>query len=361
MLGIAGGAWLARRWQSAHAPLVPSLWGMIMVSLAALSLSGQWLPMTIPWVSGQLVAVGLGAGLWLVPAQTLLQRASKLSERGAVMAVANVVQVVAVGVVIGAALMGWAGAGGWVMQAEVVAYLTILIAAVLLLRLRWAPVAWMIEHGARLRYGLVAGGQQHIPREGGAVIIANHPSYADPMILGSVCDRELKFIAFAPLISKWRPLASFAQWAGAILIDGTGPRRALRASIDAAVEAAKAGEVVVIFPEGKSRNGGIHSFGAGFQRIAQRAGVPVIPAYIDGMHGSLLGWLELRRWRWRPQVRAYNSVRYWLKMLPQLLPMKQSRAWPMNQRWRVVSKIPAPLALKLSPALVAPSPSGCGG
>ena len=308
VVGIAGGAYLAKRWQSLHAPLVPSLLGGVLITAVTASLASSW------WQDGvsttkimhaawQLALVGVGAGLWAIPAQTLLQTASDITERGAVVAVANCTHVL--GIVGGATLMGWGGAVSWQFQLTIVMWLALTSSAILLVRLGWAPFAWLLEHGCRWHSGLTAHGTAHIPATGGGIIISNHPSYSDPILLAAACPRRVRFIAYAPLMTKYRLLASFCRWAGVILIDGEGSHRALRASIDAAVEAAQAGELVVIFAEGKiSRSGALHRFAAGFRRIAQRANVPVIPAHIDGMYGGLTSRNAQRRLRWRRQVQV---------------------------------------------------------
>ena len=102
-------------------------------------------------------------------------------------------------------------------------------------------------------------------------------------------------------------------------------------SIEQAVEAAKAGETVVIFPEGKlTRNGGLHAFSAGFQRIAQRAGVPIIPVHIHGMYGSVLSRAEQRSARFRPLVQ-FGLVSHWPQDTAPAEAHRVSLVWLTNQ------------------------------
>jgi 1-acyl-sn-glycerol-3-phosphate acyltransferase len=104
----------------------------------------------------------------------------------------------------------------------------------------------------RIAFRLTAEGVELVPGEGGLIVAANHVSYLDPLVLGAVFPRpELGSI-----------------------------KRALRALEE--------GEVVGIFPEGaRSRDGSLQPFERGVALLAARAGVPVVPAFIDGTHRAM--------------------------------------------------------------------------
>jgi 1-acyl-sn-glycerol-3-phosphate acyltransferase len=128
-------------------------------------------------------------------------------------------------------------------------------------------------------------GEEHLPRSGGFVLSANHMSNLDPWPLGIPLypDRQLRFMAKVEMYKP--PLKWILEPAGAFPVRrGMGDEEAM----DRAVELAKAGEVVAIFPEGTRRNKGRikkkHTARphAGAARVALTAGVPLVPAAIGG-------------------------------------------------------------------------------
>jgi 1-acyl-sn-glycerol-3-phosphate acyltransferase len=128
-------------------------------------------------------------------------------------------------------------------------------------------------------------GEEHLPRNGGFVLSANHMSNLDPWPLGIPLypKRQLRFMAKAEMYKG--PLKWILEAAGAFPVRrGMGDEEAM----ERAVELAKAGEVVAIFPEGTRRNKGRikkkHKARphAGAARVALTAGVPLVPAAIGG-------------------------------------------------------------------------------
>jgi 1-acyl-sn-glycerol-3-phosphate acyltransferase len=136
----------------------------------------------------------------------------------------------------------------------------------------------------KLLFRLRASGREHLPREGGYVLSANHISNFDPWPLGLPLfpRRQLRFMAKVELFRS--PLWPILKTAGAFKVRrGEGDEEA----IATAVRLAREGEVVVIFPEGTRREKGLvkkfeprpHT---GAARVALEARVPLIPAAIAG-------------------------------------------------------------------------------
>lgn len=127
-------------------------------------------------------------------------------------------------------------------------------------------------------------GEENLPREGGYVLSANHMSNIDPWPLGLPLypDRQLRFMAKSEMYRA--PFKWVLEPAGAFPVRrGMGDEEAMQR----AVELAKAGEVVAIFPEGTRRNKGVvkrHKARpkSGAARVALQAGVPLVPAAIGG-------------------------------------------------------------------------------
>src|SRR5437867_3178516 len=144
-----------------------------------------------------------------------------------------------------------------------------------------ALLSWPI---VTILFRLRAKGVENLPAEGGYVLAANHNSNLDPWPLGiSVFPRRfLRFMAKSELF--WWPLGPIIAAAGAFKV-----RRGERdmEAIETAEQLCRAGEVVVMFPEGTRRKKGLRKkwearAHTGAARIALRARVPLVPAAIKG-------------------------------------------------------------------------------
>lgn len=139
---------------------------------------------------------------------------------------------------------------------------------------------------AKLLYRVRTRGAAQIPAQGGVLILANHLSYVDPVVLQLACPRPIRFIGHKSLREN-----PFFDWvfrmSGAIPIASKNSTDAMRR----AIRALEAGEVVAIFPEGQiSRTGQLMAIQRGFEVIARRAKAPVVPAFIDGVWGSVFSF-----------------------------------------------------------------------
>jgi 1-acyl-sn-glycerol-3-phosphate acyltransferase len=139
----------------------------------------------------------------------------------------------------------------------------------------------------RFVFRLEIHGKEHIPRQGGFVLAANHHSNFDPWPLGVPLypQRFLRFMAKSELY--WWPLGVLLNAGGAFPVR-RGERDAQ--AIETAVDLCRAGSCVVMFPEGTRRRKGLRKkwearAHSGAARIALEAGVPLIPAAIRGTDG----------------------------------------------------------------------------
>jgi len=147
-------------------------------------------------------------------------------------------------------------------------------------------VEWLAVIVARLLYRVRFVGIEHIPRSGGALLIANHLSYVDVIVLQLICPRRIRFVGYEGLVQNaWLDLS--LRWSGAILISQRRPTGGIRS----AIQALRAGELVCVFPEGHiSRTGQLMEIKRGFEVMARAARVPVIPVAIDGLWGSVFSF-----------------------------------------------------------------------
>ena len=130
-------------------------------------------------------------------------------------------------------------------------------------------------------------GIENIPSTGGAIFAGNHLSVADELFIGSVVPRHLAFWAKSEYFTGTGVRGRFNRFLmeglGAIRVERAGGRAALTA-FDSAIPVLKAGDMVVIYPEGtRSPDGRLYRGRTGVARLAVAAGVPIIPV---GMLGT---------------------------------------------------------------------------
>ena len=145
-------------------------------------------------------------------------------------------------------------------------------------------VTWILVH---LVYRIKKINLDNIPEEGPAVIVSNHVSLMDALIIGGSIRRPIRFVMYHKIFNI--PFLRFIfKTANAIPI---APKKEnpelLELAYKKIAEELQAGNVVGIFPEGKlTSDGRVDSFKPGIERILKETPVPVIPIAIDGMWGS---------------------------------------------------------------------------
>ena len=260
-----------------------------------------------------LLMLGLAGGMYDVPLQAYLQYHSPEKTRGSIFAAVN--------------FMTFAGT----LAASALYMLLVSVLGLsapvifLLVGLSLLPlVVELIKHTAydtsrllvvtlwRLTYRTRIEGQENIPA-GGALITPNHVSYADGLLVGLACPRDPRMLVFADYFeTPW--LRWFGRMARVILIHPG--RKSIIQSLRIAREALQNGELVCVFPEGGiTRSGEMQPFQPGLMRIIEGADVPVIPAYIDGMWGSIFSfeggkafWKLPKKWRYPVTIRFGKPI-----------------------------------------------------
>jgi 1-acyl-sn-glycerol-3-phosphate acyltransferase len=128
--------------------------------------------------------------------------------------------------------------------------------------------------------GLEAEGTEHVPPEGPLVVAANHVSYLDPLALGAVFPRPIRYLMMRAYYDPWY-LRWFCAPMGAIPVDVKAPTKT--GALKGALRVLDRGGVVGIFPEGRrGRDGALQPFERGVELLALRGRAPVVPAFIAG-------------------------------------------------------------------------------
>jgi 1-acyl-sn-glycerol-3-phosphate acyltransferase len=146
-------------------------------------------------------------------------------------------------------------------------------------------IAWLLIHTIHRVHTVDAA---RIPLQGAAVLVCNHVSYVDAIVIMAASPRPIRFV-MDHRIFKLPVLSWLFRSAGAIPIAPASEDTVVTEKAYAAIEAALMNEeLVCIFPEGKlTVTGELNVFRGGIMKILQRSPVPVIPMALCGLWGSL--------------------------------------------------------------------------
>jgi acyl-[acyl-carrier-protein]-phospholipid O-acyltransferase/long-chain-fatty-acid--[acyl-carrier-protein] ligase len=172
---------------------------------------------------------------------------------------------------------------------------------------------WLCTH---TMYRLRVLGRENIPAAGGALLVCNHVSYIDWLLILAAQKRFIRFVVFAAWTRQWG-IRHLLRWARVIPIDAWSGPRAIVKSLRAASEALKQGDLVCIFAEGRlTRTGFLLPFHRGFEQIVKHHPVPIIPVCLDQVWGSVFSFHGGKLfWKW-PQEIPYPAWVAFGKPLP---------------------------------------------
>ena len=256
-----------------------------------------------PFFLAALFSIGLAGALFVVPLNAHLQEQVEPSQRGRILSANNL-------------FVNLFGVVAVLLQYLVSAELNISPARQLLLYALPTAVVTVIiifltpEGLLRLALGLLGRtfyrvtpvGVEGLPASGGVLLLPNHISYIDAVILQLACPRPIRFLVYDQFY-KSRMLRWGLQLLGAIPIS---PKKA-RAAIELAVDALAQGEVVCLFPEGAlTRTATLQKLNRGYELIARKARVPVMPVWLENAWGSVFSY--------------YGGHFFW--KMPRFLPLK---------------------------------------
>jgi 1-acyl-sn-glycerol-3-phosphate acyltransferase len=130
-------------------------------------------------------------------------------------------------------------------------------------------------------------GKANVPRTGPALLIANHQSYLDPVLVGLAARRHLTYLARKTLF-RHKVLRRVIETLNAVPIDQEGVGKE---GIKAVLEQLNKGRAVVVYPEGeRTAHGGMNPLRPGIQLLIKRSQAPIVPVGIAGAYDALPRW-----------------------------------------------------------------------
>jgi len=166
-----------------------------------------------------------------------------------------------------------------VLNAIVATYIFSLLPEFLVRFLAWIFVS--------LLYRIRTTGIENIPHRGPAVLVCNHVSFVDALVLGGCVHRPVRFVMYYKIFQI--PILNFIFKTAKTIPIASARENAsmLQQSFDKIDEELQAGNIVCIFPEGAiTTDGDVHAFRPGIEKIIERNAVPVIPVALCGLWGS---------------------------------------------------------------------------
>jgi acyl-[acyl-carrier-protein]-phospholipid O-acyltransferase / long-chain-fatty-acid--[acyl-carrier-protein] ligase len=173
------------------------------------------------------------------------------------------------------------------------------------------PLFWI---ATRTIYRIRTYGAENVPQTGPVLLLSNHVTYIDWLLMWAASPRKLRFVAWAGWtknpVFRW-----FLRATNSILINGEGGPKQIVRSLKEITAALDAGEAICLFPEGAlSRGSGVMlPFRRGFERILKEAKqpVPVVPVCLTQLWGSIFSYSQGRvLWKWPVRIPYRVSVAF---------------------------------------------------
>ena len=279
--------------------------GIVLTILAITKTSDLYL------LAVEFLTFGIFGGFLIVILNALIQYRAKAHELGRVMATSNFVQnwfmLIFLGLTMYSALNG--------LDTDTLFHILIAVVAIgalyafitlpqFLLRLVFKVIALF-------RYHLRIHGVENFPKDGAALLLGNHVSYIDWIVLSIASPRRVSFVIERTFYDKWY-LQPIFKFFGVIPISA----RASKDAFKAVKEKLEKGKIVCIFPEGAlTRNGHLGKFQRGFELITKDIDVPIIPFYIRGLWGSRFSYAH-EKLKYNVSIRERNIGVSFGKPLP---------------------------------------------
>jgi len=229
-----------------------------------------------------ILAFGFFGGLFIVPLNSLIQFHAKAQQLGTVLAGNNWIQNVVMLTFLGFTVAFSVGDISSKSLLNLLTIVTLVGASYTVWKLPQSLVRYILGIVFASKYRINVQGFDHMPSQGGVLMLGNHISWLDWAMIQIASPRPVLFVMDKGIYQKWY-LKWFLDLFGVIPISGASSKGAL-ATIN---QHLKQGEVVCLFPEGSiSRNGQLAEFKQGFERCVEGVDGIILPFYLHGLWGS---------------------------------------------------------------------------
>jgi acyl-[acyl-carrier-protein]-phospholipid O-acyltransferase/long-chain-fatty-acid--[acyl-carrier-protein] ligase len=262
-------------------------------------------------------ALGVSAGLFSLPLQTFIQYKADPAKLGEVLAASSFVSWFAI---LGASGLTWLFSGPMGLRAAQ-GFSTIgAITLVFTLISFWVLPDFLIRFIAlitmRVFYRLRIVGAENLPIEGPALLIPNHVTWVDALLLTATSQRRIRFVMERSIYNT-PLLRGLFRLLGVIPVSSEDGKKGLLEFMRQTRAALDDGYMVCIFAEGAlTRNGMLREFRGGFERIVKGTEYSIIPVYIGGAWGSILSYAHGRLLSHLPAFSPYPMTILFGKPLP---------------------------------------------
>lgn len=274
-----------------------------------------------------LILAGACAGFYSVPLNALLQHRAPLENRAGIIAAMNFanftgILFTAILYIVLTKLMGFSSAAIFALCGIVTLGATVYMVTVL----PEALLGLISTVFTRFVYRTRMIGPGSIPKEGPALLVCNHVSMVDALLVQAISPRPVRFVVWREIFDS-PVLGYFLRIMDAIPIASDMRPRSLMSSLMTASNALNEGELVCIFADGQqiTRKGVKMPFRKGFTRILSKSAAPVISIYLDGVWGSIFSY-ERKKFVWKMPSRFPYHVTIGVgEPLPFDVPMSRLR------------------------------------
>lgn len=249
-----------------------------------------------------LAGLGVFGGFFVVPLYALVQQRAKPELLSRVIGANSILNAL---FMVAAALFGALMLARGVTVVELLAVTAVLNAVVALYIYGLVPefllrfLAWVL---IRPIYRLRTAGLDRIPERGPALLICNHISFVDPIVISAAVRRPIRFIMEHTIFEIPVMKTVFRGMKAIPVAPQKENPEVYERAFDVVAAELRAGHLVCIFPEGRlTRDGEIEPFRAGMLRILQETPVPVIPMALSGLWGSMFSRYSRTWWRRLPR------------------------------------------------------------
>jgi len=257
--------------------------------------------------SGVLLGVlGFWAGFFAVPVNALIQHRPAEKDKGGIIAAANLLSFVGIALSSGVYYIFTAfihlNPRGVIVAASFITGLGTVYVLMLLPEWFGRLILFLLTHTV---YRVKVLGRDNFPDKTGALLVCNHMSFVDVLLLIAATDRPIRFLMYKGIYDN-KFIKPFAKAMKAIPISSEQRPREMIRSLRTASDALRDEEIVCIFAEGQiTRTGQLLPFRRGLERIMKDVDAPIIPVNLDGVWGSIFSFAR-GRFLWKmPQHIPY--------------------------------------------------------